>query len=111
MSGLPSPIVLTEPGIVMTRVVLIVEYEIKPEFRQEFETLIRDHGRGTLDDEEGCLAFDVLVPRDVPDRIMLYECYADAAAYAKHTASPRLAATRARYEKMLAGRKIVVCDA
>ena len=95
----------------MTRVVLVVEYEIKPEFRQEFEDLIRDHGRATLEEEDGCIAFDVLIPREDPHRIMLYECYADAAAYTTHRASPRLADTRAKYDRMVANRRITVCDA
>lgn len=95
----------------MPRIVLVVEYDVKPEYRQEFETLIRDHAKGTLADEEGCVAFDVMVPRDDPNRIFLYECYADAAAYAAHTASPRLADTRGKYGHMLADRRITVCDA
>ena len=95
----------------MSRIALVVEYEVKPEFRQEFETLIRGHAKATLDEDEGCVAFEVLIPQDDPNRIFLYECYADADAYAAHNASSRLAETRSKYAEMLANRRITVCDA
>ena len=95
----------------MSRVALIVEFEIKPEHLAAFEEIIRNHARRTIEAEAGCLAFEVLMPRGEENRVYLYECYKDEAAFEEHTRSPILAETRAAYKGMFEGRTIHVCDA
>jgi quinol monooxygenase YgiN len=97
----------------MAKVALIVEFKLKPGAHAAFDAIIRDHAAGTLADEPGCERFDVLQPKgkEGPDlsRVMLYEVYADDAAFQAHTQNPRLARTRAAYEALIEGRSIHVC--
>ena len=95
----------------MGRIALVVEYDVKPEHMQAFKALMQEHARATLAEEDGCVAFDLLTPRDMPGKMFLYECYADDAAFAAHNATARLADTREKYKNMLSGRRIAVCDA
>ena len=95
----------------MSRVALIVEFEIKPQHLAAFEEIIRNHARRTIEAEEGCLAFEVLMPRDEENRVYLYECYRDQAAFEEHTRSPILTETRDAYKGMFESRAIHICDA
>jgi autoinducer 2-degrading protein len=78
------------------RISIIVEYETQEGREQEFASLIKDHARRTLFEEEGCLRFEVLKPvdaggRPIPDRMMVSELYADQTAVDAHGQNPRLA--------------------
>ena len=57
----------------MSKIALIVEFETKPEDRAAFIALIRSHGEGTLADEDGCLQFDLLLPRLMSGELRLAE--------------------------------------
>ena len=92
----------------MAKLALVVEYHVKPERRAAFIDLIREHAAGTLDDEEGCVQFDVLLPNE-NGRILVYEVYRDETALKEHMQSPRLADTRSRYDGWLDERTITVC--
>lgn len=97
----------------MAKIALIVEFQLKPGAHAAFDAIIRDHAAGTLADEPGCERFDVLQPKNKqgPDlsRVMLYEVYADDAAFQAHTQNPRLARTRAAHEALIEGRTIQIC--
>lgn len=95
----------------MSKVALVVEFDIKPEHRQAFEEIIRSHAARTLETEEGCLQFDVLVPDGEPNKVFLFECYRDAAAFEVHGKSALLAETRGKYQDLIEGRRITVCSA
>ena len=95
----------------MSKVALVVEFDIKPEHRQAFEDIIRFHAKRTLDNEEGCIRFDVLIPQRDANKIFLFECYRDAAAFEAHGKSPLLAETREKYKDMIENRRISVCSA
>ena len=94
----------------MSQVAIVVEYQVKPARRVAFEGLIRAHAAGTKEDEDGCERFDVLIPREDPGRVMVYEIYRDEEAYREHNASPRLFRVREDYKDMIDDRRIVVCD-
>lgn len=95
----------------MTMVTHIVEFHVKAEHRAEFGRRVRAHAAGTLREEEGCLRFDVMEPRDEPNTIWLFEVYRDEAAREHHIATERLKNFRAWYaEDILESRNIVVAD-
>jgi autoinducer 2-degrading protein len=70
---------------------LIVQLQIDPAGREEFLAGIRANAEASVRDEPGCLRFDVCSVDDDPDRFVLYELYADAAAFAEHKAAPHFA--------------------
>ena len=52
------------------------------------------HAARCLKDEPGTLQFDVLLPHDGGDKVMLYELYQDQAAFDAHSNGPSLAQLR-----------------
>ena len=103
----------------MSKTALVVEFRIKPGRRDDFLKLMREHAAGSLAHSDGCLQFDVLVPKEVqfdapthePDhnRVILYEVYRDEDAFQVHVKSERVAKTRAGYAEMVESRRITRC--
>jgi len=71
-------------------VVLVLELVVKPEHRDAFLEALWEDANGALDNEPGCLRFDVTVDAEDPNRFMLYEVYRDAEARQIHRAAPYL---------------------
>ena len=68
--------------------VIIAPIQIKEGNKNEFvEEMILD-ARGSIDNEPGCLTFDIIQDPDDSDRIWLYEIYKDEAAFKAHTEAP-----------------------
>jgi autoinducer 2-degrading protein len=86
------------PSAVCLHLVLVV----KPEHREEFFEALWADANGALDNEEGCLRFDVTVDSENPNRILLYEVYRDADARAIHRAAPYLKPIAAGLDRWLA---------
>ena len=72
--------------------------------------IIQEHASKTLENEEGCIQFEVCDPVEGGNRVFLYEMYADDAAFEVHKASPTLARTRERYADIVESRDIHVCN-
>jgi autoinducer 2-degrading protein len=94
---------------------IIVEYETHEGREEEFASLIKDHARRTLFEEEGCLRFEVLKPIDadgvpIPNRMMVSELYADHTAVDLHGSNPRLAIVRAALGPLLKSRKLTLAQ-
>ncbi len=95
----------------MGEVAIVVEYEVKPKYREAFETLIREHVKGTLAEEPGCVRFDMMIPREDARRIFLCEVYRDEDAYQEHRLSPRLPVLREAYGPMIEHpHRVIPCD-
>lgn len=71
--------------------VLVVHLEIQPPHFDAFVAEVRAHGARSQQLEEGCLGFQVLLPVDAPNRLILVETYRDDAALEAHLASAHMA--------------------
>jgi len=76
-------------------ITVIVEYEVEPANKAKLVEIINAHARRTLDEEPGCIWFDIVSPTDlagqhVTDKVVIFELYRDAGAFEKHRASPNL---------------------
>lgn len=68
----------------MKSLVVLVEFSIRSESREEFRRLINENATASLR-EPGCRRFDVLAPDgEHGDRITLYEIYDDDASFKEH---------------------------
>ena len=67
---------------------LTVQIEVDPERRSEFLAGITANAEASVQDEPGCLRFDVSEVEEDENRFVFYELYADAAAFAAHRAAP-----------------------
>jgi quinol monooxygenase YgiN len=75
----------------MSGFVIVVDFRIKAGEMQNFRRLIDENARTSVRDEPGCRRFDVLASRKEADRILLYEVYADRAAFDAHMRTPHFA--------------------
>jgi autoinducer 2-degrading protein len=64
--------------------VIIVDFKLKPGSGPAFRALIDENATMSCATEAGCRRFDVLVPKDSMDRIVLYEIYDNRAAFEAH---------------------------
>ena len=68
--------------------VIIAPIQIKEGYKDRFiEEMIGD-ASGSVNDEPGCLRFDVIQDAVDPNRIWLYEVYKDEDAFHAHTQAP-----------------------
>ncbi len=64
----------------------ILKFDVKPEHHDTFVRALVEHGRAAIPTEPNTLRFDVLVDQDDPNRVFLYEAYADPDGLATHLA-------------------------
>ncbi len=70
--------------------IVISPTQTKPEHREEYiEALVND-ARGSVNNEPGCLRFDVIQDSEDQNRIWVYEIYKDEAAFQAHLQAPHL---------------------
>ena len=68
--------------------IIVAPLQIKEGFRERFIKEILDDAKGSVNNEPGCLRFDVIQDSKEPNRIWLYEVYKDEAAFQEHTKAP-----------------------
>ena len=60
---------------------VIVNLQVRPDKADDFLDAIHENPVATLNDEPGCLRFDVHRSTEDPHRFILYEIYRDEAAF------------------------------
>ncbi len=73
-----------------------------------FRGLIVENARASVRDEPGCRQFDVVVPEGETDRIVLYEIYDDAAAFAAHMKTPHFAVFNRESDALVASKVVTL---
>lgn len=68
--------------------VIIAPIQIKEGYKDQFIEAMLGDARGSVNDEPGCLRFDVIQDAGDPNRIWLYEVYKDEAAFQAHQQMP-----------------------
>lgn len=100
----------------MTQVTIIVEFETVNGAEAEFTRIMLDHARRTLNEEPGCLRFEVIRPLDEngqpkPDALIVNELYADETAVAAHRANPRMEPLGRTIAPLLRSRRLIEAHA
>ena len=94
----------------MSRIMIVVEFELKPEHKNDFISLMKEHARLSRA-EDGCQQFDVLLPQNDQSRVFLVEAWRDQAALDVHAKVPRMAQNQETYGPWLVSRKATRCIA
>ncbi len=68
-----------------------VLFSIKSDKIESFREVILRHAARTMENEPGCLRFDVGYDPESPADVFLYELYEDREAFAVHSQAPYLA--------------------
>ena len=93
----------------MPRLMIVVEFELKPQHTADFVKLMKSHAELSRA-EDGCQQFDVLQAQDDPNRVFFVEAWRDAEALAVHSKIPRMEQNRAVYSPWLNSRKGTRCN-
>jgi len=98
-----------------TRFAVLVEFTLaSPEVMAPFRVLIDDNARQSRLLELGCQYFDVLVPSDANDRIVLYEIYDSRQAFQAHLGTAHYQAFKTESAHLVASKSVreleLVCD-
>lgn len=67
--------------------VIIVEFTFSEDNVDQAIEYLLEMQKQTLENEEGCSAYEVLLAEDDATKVFLYESYVNDAAYKKHTSS------------------------
>ncbi|CAB3774178.1 putative quinol monooxygenase [Paraburkholderia humisilvae] len=92
-------------------VAIVVEYMTVGGKERELQTILREHAQLTVNEEPGCLRFEVLKPIDkdgapIPDRLMVSELYSDEAAATVHAKNSRLVTLLSKIRPLLVMEKV-----
>jgi len=66
---------------------LTVTFALAPQDRAGFLALVRENAAFSVQNEPGCLRFDVLVPLDTDCTVLLYEIYRSRDDFDRHLAA------------------------
>jgi (4S)-4-hydroxy-5-phosphonooxypentane-2,3-dione isomerase len=97
-------------GTRMTAVAIVVDFRLKPGTRAQFRKLIDVNARMSAQTELGCQRFDVVEPRDQPDRLFLYELYDDDAAFEEHKTTAHYIHFNAESAALVMEKTVIRCD-
>jgi quinol monooxygenase YgiN len=86
----------------MPKFAIIATIEVAPGRRGEFLPLLNAHAARCLKDEPDTIQFDVLLPQEGENKVMIYEVYKDQAAFDAHANGPSLARLRQEAAGMMA---------
>lgn len=79
-------------------IVLFVEFEFDTDDMPLAIELLTEMQNQTIENEQGCIAYDILLSEEKPNTIYLYECYENKAALDLHNSAP--------YFKSIVGEKL-----
>jgi (4S)-4-hydroxy-5-phosphonooxypentane-2,3-dione isomerase len=85
----------------MSNFVLLVDFEVNDGMGDALLPLVSENARKSVENEPGCLQFDVVRAQDNPNRFMLYEVYADETAFQAHTKQQHVADFLAKARPMM----------
>ena len=89
----------------MKELVLAVSLKIKPDCIDRFMAECLKNGKAARETEPGCKQFDIVVDPNDPTKAMLYEVYADEAAFEAHQQTPHFKKYLAESVPLLAARE------
>ena len=93
----------------MSRIMIVVEFELKPQHRDDFIKLMKSHAELSRT-EDGCQQFNVLQAQEDSNKIFFIESWRDQLALDVHSKVPRMEQNRAIYSPWLNSRKATRCN-
>src|ERR1700751_5619449 len=96
--------------MVISRLMIVVEFDVKPEHRSAFVELMKGHAQRSRA-EDGCQQFDVLLPQEGQSSVFLVEAWLDQSALDVHIKLPAMALLREAWQPWLVSLKATRCTA
>ena len=93
----------------MSKLVIIGLIETASGERNRVLDALAAHKARCLRDEPGSLKFEIMIPHDDDNRVLLYEVYRDDAAFEVHRNSPSIAQFREETDGMIVDLRVTKC--
>ena len=74
----------------MSEYIISVDFEIREGTIDQLLPLVSENARNSVENEPGCLQFDVVQDNANPNHLMLFEVYKDEAAFQAHGKMPHV---------------------
>ena len=87
------------------RLMIVVEFEVKPELRDQFIEALRAQAQTTRA-EDGCQQYDVMLPNNDPKHVLVVEKWRDEASHSAHLNGPSFAKARDASKEWIVDRKV-----
>ena len=68
--------------------IILAPLQVKGEYKDQFVKAMLDDAKSSVNNEPGCLRFDVIQDAKEANRIWVYEVYEDEEAFQSHLNSP-----------------------
>jgi quinol monooxygenase YgiN len=94
----------------MAKFALIATIKTVPGKRDEYLKYMKAHSESYLATEPGTLKFEIMVPHDQADAVMLYEVYASPEAFETHWNGPAKRAAGRDLDPLRVSASAVRCD-
>jgi quinol monooxygenase YgiN len=94
----------------MAKLAIVATIKTVPGKRDEYLNHLKAHGQRCLATEPGTLKFEILVPKEEADTLMLYEVYASPEAFQAHWTGPSMQQVKQDAVGLLASLSGVRCD-
>jgi (4S)-4-hydroxy-5-phosphonooxypentane-2,3-dione isomerase len=94
----------------MSKIALVVKFKAAEGRKQALIEGLKGHAQRSLDNEDGCVRFDVLIPRGGDADVMLYELYENQASFDLHSASDHIKMWREMSQDLVAERNITITE-
>lgn len=94
----------------MPKYAIVATIKTAPGKREEYLDHLRAHAHRCRSSELGTLQFEILVPQDQPDTLMLYELYASKEAFDVHWNGPSIQQIRKDAAGLAVSMTGVRCD-
>jgi quinol monooxygenase YgiN len=94
----------------MSKLALVATIKTVPGKREEYLKHLKAHAQNYLATEPGTLKFEILVPREEADTVMLYEVYASPEAFEAHWNGPAKQQANRDFEGLRVSASAVRCN-
>jgi quinol monooxygenase YgiN len=94
----------------MSKLAIVATIKTVPGKRDEYLKHLKAHAHRCLTTEPGTLKFEILVPKEEADTLMLYEVYASPEAFQAHWTGPSLQQAKQDAAGLQVGLTGVRCD-
>lgn len=102
--------IIAKPAVPVTEpdmMVRISEIEILPEFLTEYNAILKEESKASIDKEPGVIAIFPMNIKAEPTQIRIIEIYADSAAYQSHLKTPHFQHYKTTTLKMVKALKLI----
>ncbi|WP_413479130.1 putative quinol monooxygenase [Vibrio hibernica] len=89
---------------------IFVKNEVKAGCREQYLSIMKENAKASVENEEGCIVFDVLNDQTNDHHFYLYEIYSDESALSEHKIAPHYIESRKYLGDIVEAVSVIRCD-